>query len=70
MCRLKEAIVIFWAVLTHKYYFFASVKRVCADTPAFCYMSSPAENDPIFLKAVSEYMGILNQNINRLNDEN
>lgn len=55
MYRLKEAIVIFWAVLTHKYYFFASVKRISADTPAFCYLSSQAENTPVFCEAVSEY---------------
>lgn len=69
MYRLKEAIVIFWAVLTHKYYFFASVKRISADTPAVCYLSSQAEKTPVFCEAVSEYADKVRKSIQSENKE-
>lgn len=53
--RIKEAFVIFWTVLTHKYYFFASAKDLKIGVSKRCYISDPAEKSDYFLRKVSEF---------------
>lgn len=53
--RFKEAFIIFWTVLTHKYYFFASAKDLKLGVCKRCYISDPAEKSVFFLRTVSKY---------------
>lgn len=59
--RIKEAFIIFWAVLTHRYYYFASGRHVKGkpygkDVKAGCnFTSTPAEEHPIFLELAGEF---------------
>lgn len=53
MYRLKEAIIIFWKVLTHENYVFFSSKN--GNSHACEWNSKPVENNHIFWDAVSEF---------------
>lgn len=43
MYRIKEAFRIFWAVLFHKYYYFASAAEMEVGGSRYCYCSDEAE---------------------------
>lgn len=54
MYRLKEAFIIFWAVLTHKNYLFASSRYSDKAKKCLFFTSDPAEHNSCFLDSVSE----------------
>ncbi len=63
MYRLKEAFIIFWAVLTHKYYWFFSIKDVKDSKrigKAYQFNSDEVERDTFysikFRQAVLEFI--------------
>lgn len=49
MYRIKEAFRIFWAVLFHKYYYFASAAELEVGGSRYCYCSDEAEVNLKFL---------------------
>ena len=55
MCRLKEAFIIFWAVLTHRNYLFASSRRSYDSKKNVNFLISvPAEHSSVFLENAAE----------------
>lgn len=58
--RLKEAFMIFWAVLTHKNYLFASSKYADKANKCLFFTSTPAEHNSAFLESVAKVATSLN----------
>nr|DAM11076.1 MAG TPA: hypothetical protein [Bacteriophage sp.] len=51
MCRLKEAFIIFWAVLTHRNYLFASSRHSYDSKKNVNFLISvPAEHSSVFFR--------------------
>lgn len=56
MYRLKEALIAFWVVLTHKYYVFASVSSDHRKYKSSFYCSKPAEKNPVFWTVIKDFI--------------
>ncbi len=57
--RLKEAFMIFWAVLAHKNYLFASSRYSDKAKGCLFFTSEPAEHNKNFLESVIEMTNII-----------
>lgn len=67
MYRIKEALIIMWYVLTHKYYVFYSAKRAeIGNNGGTEYHSVPVEKFPVFLEAVSDHSKKMADNFKNL----
>lgn len=54
MYRLKEAFIIFWAVLTHRNYLFAFSRHSYDSKKCLFLISVPAEHSSVFLENTAE----------------